>query len=97
MTTGRRGEPGWVSPAHATLLSQLDPGGMPMADLGRSKLVVPPPEGIVRRRQARELRREPKAGLAERIGPQRMPALRDALEQDWGEVAGRGGQRRPTL
>ncbi|GAA3580157.1 hypothetical protein GCM10022222_76190 [Amycolatopsis ultiminotia] len=35
VTTGLQAGPGPLSPAHATLLSQLDPGGMPMSDLAR--------------------------------------------------------------
>lgn len=35
VTTGLAARPGAVSPAHATLLSQLDPDGMPMSDLAR--------------------------------------------------------------
>lgn len=35
VTSGLEDEPGGVSPAHASLLSQLDPDGMPMADLAR--------------------------------------------------------------
>lgn len=111
--------PGGVSPAHATLLSQLDPDGMPMSDLarlvgvsppavhqmvhklvglgllevtpnpdsGRSKLVVLTPEGHNRRRQALELLGTLEAELAHRIGQRRVTALRDALEQDWGDAA----------
>jgi DNA-binding MarR family transcriptional regulator len=35
VTAGLEDDPGGVSPAHASLLSQLDPDGMPMADLAR--------------------------------------------------------------
>ncbi|HSZ38599.1 MAG TPA: MarR family transcriptional regulator [Trebonia sp.] len=108
---------GAVSPAGATLLSQLDPDGMPMADLarligvstpaihqmvhhlvtlgllevvpnpdsGRSKLVVLTPQGFARRRQALELLAKLEDELAHRIGRRRVAALRDALEQDWGD------------
>jgi DNA-binding MarR family transcriptional regulator len=108
---------GAVSPAGATLLSQLDPDGMPMADLarligvstpaihqmvhhlvtlgllevvpnpdsGRSKLVVLTPQGFARRRQALEMLAELEDELARRIGRRRVTALRDALEQDWGD------------
>ncbi|WP_328469796.1 MarR family winged helix-turn-helix transcriptional regulator [Streptomyces sp. NBC_00448] len=110
---------GGVSPAHATLLSQLDPDGMPMSDLarqmgvsppathqmvhqlaalgllqvvpnprsGRSKLVVLTPEGLTRRRQALEVLDDLEAELAQRIGKRRVTALRDALEQGWGDTA----------
>lgn len=108
---------GAVSFASATLLSQLDPDGMPMADLarligvstpavhqmvhqlvalglldvvpnprsGRSKLVVLTPQGFARRRQALEVLGELEDELAHRIGRRRVTALRDALEQDWGD------------
>lgn len=108
---------GTVSPANATLLSQLDPDGMPMADLarlmgvstpaihqmvhhlvavgllevgpnprsGRSKLVLLTPDGFTRRRQAMALLADLENELAHRIGRRRVTALRDALEQDWGD------------
>jgi DNA-binding MarR family transcriptional regulator len=108
-----------VSPASATLISQIDPDGIPMADLarlmgvstpaihqmvhrlvdlgllevapnprsGRSKLVLLTPEGLTRRRQALELLADLEAELAQRIGRRRVTALRDALEQDWGDTA----------
>jgi DNA-binding MarR family transcriptional regulator len=106
-----------VSPANATLLSQLEPDCMPMADLarlmgvstpathqmvhqlvalgllevgpnprsGRSKLVLLTPEGFTRRRQAMALLADLEDELAHRIGRRRVTALRDALEQDWGD------------
>jgi DNA-binding MarR family transcriptional regulator len=109
---------GGVSPAHATLLSQLDPDGVPMSDLarlmgvsssathqmvhhlaalgllevvpnprsGRSKLVMLTPEGLIRRRQALDMLDELEAELAQRIGKHRVAALRDALEQGWGDT-----------
>ncbi len=108
-----------VSPASATLISQIDPDGIPMADLarlmgvstpaihqmvhrlvdlgllevapnprsGRSKLVLLTPEGLTRRRQALELLADLEAELAQRVGRRRVTALRDALEQDWGDTA----------
>jgi DNA-binding MarR family transcriptional regulator len=117
VTTGLEAQPVGVSPAHATLLSQIDPEGVPMSDLARligvttsathqmvhqladlgflkvepnplskrSKLVVLTPEGHERRRQALELLAELEAELGQRIGKRRVSALRDALEQDWGE------------
>lgn len=51
----------------------------------RSKLVVLTPEGHERRRQALELLAELETELGQRIGKRRVSALRDALEQDWGE------------
>ncbi|QMU71644.1 MarR family winged helix-turn-helix transcriptional regulator [Streptacidiphilus sp. P02-A3a] len=118
VTTGLEHSPGGVSPAHATLLSQLDPDGIPMSDLarlmgvspsathqmvhhlatlgllevvpnprsGRSKLVVLTPEGLIRRRQALDMLDELEAELAQRIGKRRVAALRDALEQGWGDT-----------
>ena len=109
---------GGVSPAESTLLSQLDPDGMPMADLarlmgistpaihqmvhhlvdlgllevtpnprsGRSKLVLLTPQGLTRRREALELLAGLEDELAHRIGRRRLMALRDALEQDWGDT-----------
>jgi len=109
---------GGVSPAESTLLSQLDPDGMPMADLarlvgvstpaihqmvhrlvtlgllevapnprsGRSKLVLLTPEGFTRRREAMELLSDLEDELTHRIGRRRVTALRDALEQDWGDT-----------
>jgi DNA-binding MarR family transcriptional regulator len=113
---------GAVSPAGATLLSQLDPDGMPMADLarligvstpaihqlvhqlvaagllevvpnpnsGRSKLVVLTSQGFARRRHALDLLAELEDELARRIGQRRVTALRDALEQDWGDPPAAG-------
>src|SRR5579875_895945 len=109
---------GAVSPAESTLLSQLDPDGMPMADLarlvgvstpaihqtvhrletlgllevapnpqsGRSKLVLLTPEGFTRRQEAMKLLSDLEDELAHRIGRRRVTALRDALEQDWGDT-----------
>lgn len=111
------GSTGGVSPAEMTLLSQLDPDGMPMADLarlmgvstpaihqtvhhlatlgllevvpnprsGRSKLVMLTPQGLTRRQEALELLADLEDELAHRIGRRRLTALRDALEQDWGD------------
>ncbi|MBS2532616.1 MarR family transcriptional regulator [Catenulispora sp. NF23] len=42
VTAGLEDGTGGVSPAHATLLSQLDPDGMPMSDLARLMGVSPP-------------------------------------------------------
>lgn len=117
VTAGLEDGTSGVSPANATLLSQLEPDGMPMADLarlmgvstpathqmvhqlvalgllevgpnprsGRSKLVLLTPEGFTRRRQAMALLADLEDELAHRIGRRRVTALRDALEQDWGD------------
>lgn len=114
---GLEDDAGSVSLAGATLLSQLDLEGMPMADLartmgvstpaihqavhqlvavgllevvpnprsGRSKLVMLTPRGFARRRRALELLAELEDELADRIGRRRVAALRDALEQKWGD------------
>lgn len=119
VTAGLEDSTGGVSPAHATLLSQLDPDGVPMADLarlmgvstpaihqmvhhlvtlgllevapnprsGRSKLVLLTAAGFTRRREAMELLADLEDELAHRIGRRRVTALRDALEQDWGDTA----------
>jgi DNA-binding MarR family transcriptional regulator len=116
-TAGLGDSGGGVSPAGATLLSQLDPDGVSMADLarligvstpaihqmvhqlvalglvevvpnprsGRSKLVVLTTQGFERRGQVLELLAELEDELAHRIGRRRVAALRDALEQDWGD------------
>jgi len=118
VTAGLGDDSGDVSPAHATMLSQLDPDGMPMSDLARllgvstpaihqmvhhlvtlgllevapnprsarSKLVLLTPEGASRRQKALKLLAELEAEVANRIGRRRVTALRDALEQDWGDV-----------
>jgi len=52
----------------------------------RSKLVLLTPEGASRRQKALKLLAELEAELANRIGRRRVTALRDALEQDWGDV-----------
>ena len=117
VTAGLDDDQGEVSPANATLLSQLDPDGVPMSDLarligvstpaihqmvqrliaaglvevvpnphsGRSKLVMLTPAGLTRRAQALKLLADVEAELGQRIGAERVTALRDALEQDWGE------------
>jgi DNA-binding MarR family transcriptional regulator len=122
-TPGLEDDAGSVTLASATLLSQLDPEGMPMADLarlmgvstpaihqtvhqlvalgllevvpnprsGRSKLVMLTPRGFARRRQALELLAELEDELAHRIGRRRVTALRDALEQKWGDPPIAGG------
>ena len=119
VTARLEGSAAEVSPASATLISQIDPDGIPMADLarlmgvstpaihqmvhrlvdlgllevapnprsGRSKLVLLTPEGLTRRHQALELLADLEAELAQRIGRRRVAALRDALEQDWGDTA----------
>jgi hypothetical protein len=43
------------------------------------------PEGFTRRRQAMALLADLEDELAHRIGRRRVTALRDALEQDWGD------------
>lgn len=53
---------------------------------GRSKLVVPTPAGRERQREALELLAELETELGRRIGRRRVAALRDALQQDWGEA-----------
>ena len=54
----------------------------------RSKLAVLTPEGVVARRRAVALLAVVEAGLAQRIGAERVAVLREILEQDWGECAG---------
>ncbi len=53
---------------------------------GRSKLVLLTPDGFTRRREAMELLADLEDELAHRIGRRRVTALRDALEQDWGDT-----------
>jgi len=42
--------------------------------------------GLSRRAQALKLLADVEAEPGQRIGPERVTALRDALEQDWGEA-----------
>ena len=64
-------------------LGLLEVGPNPRS--GRSKLVLLTPEGLTRRRQAMALVADLEDELARRIGRRRVAALRDALEQDWGD------------